>query len=411
MNKLAHLMKNRSREEQEKLDAANEAAFVIPDNADIPHPGEGEEGEVAPTASAEVTQPVSSAEATSSNSQKEDIRNLIQSVQEEIKNNPETVDEKPAPESETTSGGQTGGETENKASEKPEEEDVLDDKNELFVKCLKAAKSMGYDGEALHHLAKGLYQAEKAKQAAVANDPQAAAQQVAQQQNQQAHRPGTGGGGGGGLGLGALFSRMFTKGTEGAKVPTSKLQNHIINHRIQTLENNYHALGERGEVLDKEVLKLNEILFKGSLGGKALLEMAKEKNIEPTQLVQDIQSGKIDSSQAKVALESAVNNPLHQDQWKKVQAAQSDVIEAAEKTAASFAKLEQSHPGKIDKDDFANKFDKKLETISQGNKPIAGTSEDKNLVEEFQKKMDEMMENMKKIMQKILDRVVKVLGR
>lgn len=287
--------------------------------------------------------------------------------------------------------------TEENPQTNPEED--IDENDKVFAACLKAAGDMGYTGESQKLRAKELYHThvnEKEKEKAAQ-----AAEQMAQEM---------GGGGGGAPGITGLISRMFSKSGNSGKLSREGLSERVLNHRVQQFNNNFHSMAENIKELDYEVGVLNETFTK-SLGGGALAEIAAENNISVPELVSDIESGKNKSAQARLALDYAMSDPEYNAQWKKVTETRLKMTEAAERTSASLAKLDKSHGDRFDSETVSKKMLEQLDTANKGKKPIAGTTEDKNLAKDFQKQLDDMMDRMRKAIARVLDKVVQIFAK
>lgn len=277
-------------------------------------------------------------------------------------------------------------------------EGEIDENDKIFAACLKAAGDFGYTGDAQRLRAKELYQSqisekEKAKKHAEA------AERMQQQM-----------GGGGAPGITGLISNFFSKSGNSGKLAKAGLSERILNHRAHQLNTNFHTMSENIKELDREVSVLNETFAK-SLGGGALAEIATANNKSVPDLISDIESGKNTSVQARLALENAMSNPDFNAQWEKVTETRLKLSEAVDKTSSSFAKLEKSHGDRFDSEGFSKKMEAQLDAAIKGNKPIAGTTEDKNLAKDFQKHLDDMMEKMRKAIARVLDKVVQIFAK
>lgn len=296
---------------------------------------------------------------------------------------------------------------ENKAEEKSSIDEDNDDefdeaKNPFFAACLKAAGDAGFSGDEQRQRAIDLYRQEKQRQQKN-NNPE-----NAQNQRQQEHRGQSGVGFS--LGLGSMLGSLFSKTTNTGKVTKDAVSERILKHRVEKLNQNYHDMSESMKTLDKEVVTLNKV-FEKSLGGQALKEIAKERGLSIPQLVADVENGKIDSVQAKLALENAMENPEFKESWSKVEQAQVELGSAIERTGASFSKMHKNHGDRFDAEGFGKHLDKKLNEIPNITKPVAGTLDNRDRVKEFEKHLTDMMERMRKIFERIFNKVVKILSR
>lgn len=285
--------------------------------------------------------------------------------------------------------------TEAPAEEKPEEE--IDENDKLYLACFKAAGDYGYTGEAQKLRAKELFHTQKSEKAKAEQAAQAA------ERMQQS-------GGGGAPGITGLLSKMFSKSGNSGKLAKEGLAERVLKHRANQLNTNFHGMSESIKNLDREVGVLNETFGK-SLGGGALTEIAKESNISVQELISNIESGENKSVQARLALDNAMSNPEYNAQWEKVTEARQRMTDAVERTSASFEKLQKSHGDRFDSEGFSKKMVGELDAANRGNKPIAGTTEDKNLAKDFQKQLDDMMEKMRKVIARAIDKVVQIFAK
>jgi hypothetical protein len=285
--------------------------------------------------------------------------------------------------------------TETPAEDKPEEE--IDENDKLYLACFKAAGDYGYTGEAQKLRAKELFHTQKNEQAKAEQSAKAA------ERMQQS-------GGAGAPGITGLISKMFSKSGNSGKLAKEGLAERVLKHRANQLNTNFHNMSESIKDLDREVGVLNETFGK-SLGGGALAEIAKENNISVSELISNIESGENKSVQARLALDNAMSNPEYNAQWKKVTETRQKMTDAVEATSASFEKLQKSHGDRFDSEGFSKKLVGELDAANKGNKPIAGTTEDKDLAKDFQKHLDDMMEKMRKVISRAIDKVVQIFAK